>query len=50
MPAGEVEQALDVLGARHPGAAVIGVVTDEPGVVRVPPVGLVGNGDGFRSD
>ena len=48
VPAGDVEQALDGLGARHPGAAAIGVVTDEAGVVRVPPVGLVGGDDGFR--
>jgi phosphoribosylformylglycinamidine cyclo-ligase len=46
--AGDVEQALELLRKRHPGAAVIGAVTDEAGIVRVPPVGLIGDSDGFR--
>ena len=43
------EQALQVLRARHPGAAVIGEVTDAEGVVRIPGAGLMGDRDGFRS-
>ncbi len=33
VPAGEAEAALRLLATRHPGAAVIGSVTDEPGSV-----------------
>jgi phosphoribosylformylglycinamidine cyclo-ligase len=43
------EQALEVLRARHPGAAVIGEATDAEGVVRIPRAGLTGDRDGFRS-
>ena len=46
---GHAQQALEVLRARHPGAAVIGEVTDAEGVVRIPGAGLVGDRDGFRS-
>jgi phosphoribosylformylglycinamidine cyclo-ligase len=46
--AGAVEQALVLLQRHHPGAAVVGEVTGEAGVVRVPPAGLVGDGEGFR--
>jgi phosphoribosylformylglycinamidine cyclo-ligase len=46
--AGAVEQALVLLQRHHPGAAVVGEVTGEAGVVRVPPAGLVGDGGGFR--
>jgi len=45
---GDAEQALAALRSRHPGAAVVGEVTDEAGVVRIPPVGLIGDRDGFR--
>jgi phosphoribosylformylglycinamidine cyclo-ligase len=45
---GAVEQALVLLQRHHPGAAVVGEVTGEAGVVRVPPAGLVGDGEGFR--
>jgi phosphoribosylaminoimidazole (AIR) synthetase len=40
--------ALDVLRRRHRGAAVIGEVTGEAGVVRLPDVGLTGDRGGFR--
>ena len=33
VPAGDAEAALRLLATRHPGAAVIGSVTDEPGSV-----------------
>jgi phosphoribosylformylglycinamidine cyclo-ligase len=46
--AGAVEQALVLLQRHHPGAAVVGEVTGEAGVVHVPPAGLVGDGEGFR--
>ena len=48
LPAADAERALGLLAGHHPGAAVIGVVTDEAGVVRVPPVGLAGDSGGFR--
>jgi phosphoribosylformylglycinamidine cyclo-ligase len=41
-------QTLDLLRRRHPGAAAIGEVTGEAGVVRLPFVGLVGGKGGFR--
>jgi phosphoribosylformylglycinamidine cyclo-ligase len=43
-----VEQALAVVRRHHPGAAVIGEVTDEAGVVRLPAAGLIGDRNGFR--
>ena len=36
------------LGKHHPGARVIGEVTDSAGTVRLPSVGLVGDKAGFR--
>jgi phosphoribosylformylglycinamidine cyclo-ligase len=42
----DAEEALGLLARRHPGAAVIGEVSDRPGVVEV--AGLVGRrGEGF---
>jgi phosphoribosylformylglycinamidine cyclo-ligase len=46
--AADTEAALGVLRRRHPGAGVIGAVTDEAGVVRLPSVGLSGDRSGFR--
>jgi phosphoribosylaminoimidazole (AIR) synthetase len=46
-PAG-AERALELLRHHHRGAAAIGEVTDEAGVVRLPTVGLVGAGAGFQ--
>ncbi len=38
-----------LLSERHPGAAVIGTVTDRAGEVELPAAGLVGRGgEGFR--
>jgi phosphoribosylformylglycinamidine cyclo-ligase len=45
----DAEQALDRLLRRHAGAAAIGEVTDEAGVVQLPFVGLVGSKGGFRN-
>ncbi len=43
------DRALELLRLRHAGAARIGVVTGEAGVVRLPAAELVGAGDGFQS-
>ena len=45
---GDAAAATELLGARHPGARVIGEVTDGAGVVRLPGVGLSGDARGFR--
>jgi phosphoribosylformylglycinamidine cyclo-ligase len=42
------ERALNLLRRHHAGAGVIGQVTDEAGVVRLPSVGLAGDKGGFR--
>jgi len=44
----DAEWALDVLRRRHPAAGVIGEVTAEAGVVRIPRIGLAGDRNGFR--
>jgi len=41
--------AAAIVGSHHPGARVIGEVTDGAGVVRIPPAGLAGDSRGFRS-
>jgi len=47
VPTADVEAAVELLGERHPGAAVIGEVTDRAGVVEAG--GLEGRrGEGFR--
>jgi phosphoribosylformylglycinamidine cyclo-ligase len=46
--AADADAALTVLRARHPGAAVIGAVTAEAGMVDLPSVGLRGDRDGFQ--
>jgi phosphoribosylformylglycinamidine cyclo-ligase len=46
-PAG-AGRALDLLRRRHAGAAAIGEVTGEAGVVRLPTIELVGERGGFR--
>ena len=45
----DTEEAVALLGARHPGAAAVGEVTAEAGVVHLPSVGLRGDRDGFQS-
>jgi phosphoribosylformylglycinamidine cyclo-ligase len=49
VPWDESEAAVELLGAHHPGAAVIGRVTLTTGLVELPGPGLVGTKDeGFR--
>ena len=49
VPSGEAREAIDLLAAHHPGAAVIGEVTEDAGAVELPGSGLVGReGSGFR--
>jgi phosphoribosylformylglycinamidine cyclo-ligase len=45
---GDAPAAAALLAQRHPGARVIGEVTDGAGTVRLPGVGLVGAKSGFR--
>jgi phosphoribosylformylglycinamidine cyclo-ligase len=46
---GQAEAAASLLAAHHPGAARIGSVTAEAGVVELPAAGLTGRrGEGFR--
>ncbi len=48
VPAGQAGDAVALLAERHPGAAVIGSVTDRAGLVEVPGDGLAGRaGQGF---
>jgi phosphoribosylformylglycinamidine cyclo-ligase len=42
VPAAEVDEAVGLLGAHHPGTAAIGEVTARAGVVEVPAAGLAG--------
>jgi phosphoribosylformylglycinamidine cyclo-ligase len=49
VPAGQAEAAIELLARHHPGAAVIGRVTGDSGVVELPGAGLAGRrGEGFR--
>ena len=48
LAAGDADRALEILSARHPGAAVIGEATDRPGVVELPGLGLSGGREGLR--
>ena len=48
LSAGAASAAVELLGAFHPGAAVIGTVTDRPGSLELPEAGLTGHrGRGF---
>ncbi len=42
-------RALELLGARHPGTALIGGLTDQAGRVTLPAVGLEGDRSGLRA-
>src|SRR3954467_9615604 len=46
VPESDADAAVGLLSTRHRGAAVIGSVTDQAGVVELPTVGLVGHADG----
>lgn len=48
VPAEDADPALEILGAVHPGATVIGSVSDHPGRVELPTVGVAGDRDGLR--
>ncbi len=43
------DAAVAILAQRHPGTAVIGRLTDEPGRVSIPPLGLSGDAAGLRA-
>jgi phosphoribosylformylglycinamidine cyclo-ligase len=50
VPAGDAEAAVEILARHHPGAAVVGEVTANAGVVELPAQGLVGRREtGFAS-
>ena len=49
VPPGDTDAALEVLAARHPGAAIVGEVTGAAGVVELPSRGLRGDREGFRA-
>jgi phosphoribosylformylglycinamidine cyclo-ligase len=49
VPADHAEDAVSILGRRHPGAAVIGRTTTAAGVVELPRAGLRGTREGFAS-
>jgi phosphoribosylformylglycinamidine cyclo-ligase len=50
VPAEEAAEAVAVLTERHPGAALIGTVTDRAGTVELPALGLEGRaGQGFAA-
>jgi phosphoribosylformylglycinamidine cyclo-ligase len=50
VPASDAEAAVELLGGHHRGAAVVGSVTDQAGVVELLGVGLAGGADtGFKS-
>jgi len=51
VPSGQVDEALALLGEHHPGAAVVGSVTDASGAVDLAAGGLRGTRDeGFAAD
>jgi phosphoribosylformylglycinamidine cyclo-ligase len=49
VPADRAEDAVELLAAYHPGAAVIGSVTDAGGTIAVPSLGLTGDKSGLRA-
>ena len=49
VPAGDADEAVSILGRRHPGTAVIGRASTAAGVVELPRAGLRGTREGFTS-
>jgi phosphoribosylformylglycinamidine cyclo-ligase len=49
VPADRAQDAVDGLAEHHPGAAVIGEVTDAGGTVSVPSLGITGDKSGLRA-
>jgi phosphoribosylformylglycinamidine cyclo-ligase len=47
-PADRADEVVALLGAHHPGTAVIGRVTSDAGIVRLPGLGLIGDSSGLR--
>ena len=47
VPAADADEAVEMLGKRHPGAAVIGTITEGKPLIELPTVGLEGSGAGF---
>jgi phosphoribosylformylglycinamidine cyclo-ligase len=48
VPAERADDAVALLRTHHPGAAVIGQLTAEAGMISLPELGLVGDGTGLR--
>jgi phosphoribosylformylglycinamidine cyclo-ligase len=48
VPADRAEETVELLSRHHPGAAVIGQLTAEAGIVSLPGIGLVGDSSGLR--
>jgi phosphoribosylformylglycinamidine cyclo-ligase len=46
---GDADTAVALLGAHHPGAAVVGRISDDAGVVSLPGLGLRGDAQGLRA-
>jgi phosphoribosylformylglycinamidine cyclo-ligase len=49
VPDDRAAEAVEVLARRHPGAALIGHVTDRPGQVELPGLGVSGDVEGLRA-
>jgi phosphoribosylformylglycinamidine cyclo-ligase len=49
VPRERAAEAVSVLAPHHPGVAVVGHVTAEPGRVKLPSVGLIGDARGLHS-
>jgi phosphoribosylformylglycinamidine cyclo-ligase len=49
VPDQRADEVVALLGARHPGAAVIGRLTDDTGQIAIPSVGLEGDAGGLRA-
>jgi phosphoribosylformylglycinamidine cyclo-ligase len=49
VPAGDADEAVSILGRRHPGTAVIGRTSTAGGVVELPRAGLRGTREGFAT-
>ncbi len=47
VPAAGAQDAVELLAAHHPGAAVIGEVSPDAGRISVPPLGLLGDAEGL---
>jgi phosphoribosylformylglycinamidine cyclo-ligase len=50
VPEADAAAAVAQLAEHHPGAAVIGQVSDRAGLVRLPGLGIEGDPDGLRAD